>query len=205
MVREKTVTWVRLAPTRAGGIGLAASEKGLILSTLPGVERLPAAPPAPAAAKFRTPPGNRGVPSAVGRLLDRAERALVEYYSYWPEWPGEEMTRLWAGLSDLPVDLGGLPSFSRRVLLLLRGVPPSMVVSYGALAARAGSLRAARAVGAVLARNPLPIILPCHRVIAADGTLGGFSGGRREAALRLKESLLRYEGWTLARGIEGMP
>jgi methylated-DNA-[protein]-cysteine S-methyltransferase len=54
-------------------------------------------------------------------------------------------------------------------------------------------------VGAILARNPLPIILPCHRVIAADGTLGGFSGGRREEALRLKDSLLRYEGWNLER------
>ena len=196
MGRNKTVTWVRLATTRAGRIGLAASENGLVLSSLPGGH------PESGDRQERT---NRFVPhptkppEKVARVLDDAERALSAYYSQWPHWPGEEIGLLWDDLTGLPVDLEGLTSFSRKVLLLLRQVPPSMVISYGALAARAGSPRAARAVGAILARNPLPIILPCHRVIAADGTLGGFSGGRRDAALRLKDSLLRYEGWTLGR------
>jgi O-6-methylguanine DNA methyltransferase len=204
VVREKTVTWVRLATTQAGRIGLAASENGLVLSSLPG-----SAPEDGAAAdraggmggrkptRFVSRP--RKAPPGVARILDRAEKALVAYYSHWPDWPGEEIAALWEDLAGLPVDLEGITSFSRKVLLYLRKVPPSMVISYGALAARAGSPRAARAVGAILARNPLPIILPCHRVIAADGTLGGFSGGRREEALRLKDSLLRYEGWNLER------
>jgi len=81
------------------------------------------------------------------------------------------------------------------VLERLRRIPPGEVATYGQLAARAGSLRAARAVGSVMAKNPLPIVLPCHRVIASDGTLGGFAGGTKEEALALKATLLRYEGW----------
>ena len=87
------------------------------------------------------------------------------------------------------LDLSGLSVFERRVLETLRKVPFGSVVSYGALARRAGSPGAARAVGGTMRKNVLPIFIPCHRVTAADGTIGGFSGG-----LEKKRWLLRLEG-----------
>jgi methylated-DNA-[protein]-cysteine S-methyltransferase len=171
-------------------MGVAATEAGLVLSTLPGRAGAPADAPGGGAG-----PRSVAAPPRVERLLDAAEEALTAYYAFWPDHPGERITALWEALLDLPVDLEGLTSFTRRVLEGLREVPPGAVVSYGALAARVGSPRAARAVGAVMARNPLPVILPCHRVISKDGTLGGFCGGRGEDALALKRRLLAYEGW----------
>jgi len=195
--KEKATAWVRLTPTRAGRIGLAASERGLVLSTLPG--RRDASP------RRDVPLGpirGSAPPAAVAELLDAAEEALGAYFAAWPDSPGPEaIERLWAALLGLRVDLEGLPAFTRRVLELLREVRPGRVVTYGQLAARAGSPGAARAVGCVMARNPLPTIIPCHRVIASDGTLGGFAGRTRGEALAFKESLLRYEGWVPARSV----
>jgi methylated-DNA-[protein]-cysteine S-methyltransferase len=98
-------------------------------------------------------------------------------------------------LDDLEVDLSGVQSeFHRTVLTTLRELAgPGTTVSYGELAAIVGHPGAARAVGSVMARNPVPIILPCHRVLASDGTLGGYGGG-----LEMKRSLLRIEGVELA-------
>ena len=79
--------------------------------------------------------------------------------------------------------------FNRRVLRELARVPYGEVVTYGELAARAARPRAARAVGTVMNRNPLPIVLPCHRVIGANGKLVGYAGG-----LDRKETLLQLEG-----------
>jgi methylated-DNA-[protein]-cysteine S-methyltransferase len=90
---------------------------------------------------------------------------------------------------DLAVDVELLADFNRRVLRELARVPYGEVVTYGELAARAARPRAARAVGAVMNRNPLPIVLPCHRVIGANGKLVGYAGG-----LERKEQLLRLEG-----------
>ena len=89
---------------------------------------------------------------------------------------------------DLPVDLALLADFNRLVLGELALVPYGDVVTYGELAARVSRPGAARAVGTVMNRNPLPIVLPCHRVVAADG-LGGYGGG-----LPLKRRLLALEG-----------
>lgn len=77
---------------------------------------------------------------------------------------------------DLPVDLSGQPPFRRRVLEVLRQTRPGQTLSYGELALLAGSPAAARAVGQAMKRNPLPIIIPCHRVVGA-GWAGGFSFG----------------------------
>jgi methylated-DNA-[protein]-cysteine S-methyltransferase len=90
---------------------------------------------------------------------------------------------------DLPVDVALLADFNRRVLRELARVPYGEVVTYGELAARAARPRAARAVGMVMNRNPLPIVLPCHRVIGPNGKLTGYAGG-----LERKETLLRLEG-----------
>jgi methylated-DNA-[protein]-cysteine S-methyltransferase len=90
----------------------------------------------------------------------------------------------------LKVELGDLPEFKRRVLTTLRkAVPPGATISYGELAELVGHPGAARAVGTTMATNPVPIILPCHRVLASDGTLGGYGGG-----LDMKKKLLGIEG-----------
>jgi methylated-DNA-[protein]-cysteine S-methyltransferase len=93
---------------------------------------------------------------------------------------------------ELPLDIAALADFNRRVLRELARVPYGEVVTYGELAARAARPRAARAVGTVMNRNPLPIVLPCHRVIGANGKLVGYGGGleRKEALLRLEGALL---------------
>lgn len=97
-------------------------------------------------------------------------------------------------LDRLPVDLSGVQSdFQRAVLLTLRElVRPGMTMSYGELAAAAGWPGAARAVGATMANNPIPIIIACHRVLASDGTLHGYGGG-----LDMKRKLLTMEGVSL--------
>ncbi len=89
-----------------------------------------------------------------------------------------------------PIDLGAVRGgFQRDVLRELLRVPFGQLVSYGELAARAGSPGAARAAGAAMAANPLPVVLPCHRVVAADGGLGGYTGG-----VAFKKKLLAHEG-----------
>jgi methylated-DNA-[protein]-cysteine S-methyltransferase len=92
----------------------------------------------------------------------------------------------------LDLDLRGAANFSRRVLQELARVPYGQVTTYGALAKRADRPRAARAVGTVMNRNPIPIVLPCHRVVGASGSLVGYGGGleRKEALLKLEGALL---------------
>lgn len=90
---------------------------------------------------------------------------------------------------DLPLDLRGQPAFSVTVLAELARVPYGATATYGELAARSGRPRAARAVGTVMNRNPIPIVLPCHRIVGASGSLVGYGGG-----LQRKVELLRLEG-----------
>jgi len=109
--------------------------------------------------------------------VDRARRQLDEYF---------------AGARDafeLDVDLRGAPPFALQVLHELALVPYGRTTTYGTLAAKVGAPRAARAVGTVMHRNPIPIVLPCHRVVGANGSLTGYAGG-----LHVKERLLRLEG-----------
>lgn len=89
---------------------------------------------------------------------------------------------------DLPLDLRGTP-FQRRVWEELLSVPYGQTVSYGELARRIGKPEAVRAVGQAVGANPVPIIVPCHRVVGADGSLVGYGSG-----LEVKEALLRLEG-----------
>ena len=90
---------------------------------------------------------------------------------------------------DLETDLRAVPGFHLQVLRELAEVAYGTVTTYGALAAKVGHPKAARAVGTVMNRNPIPIVLPCHRVIGASGKLVGYGGG-----LDVKEHLLRLEG-----------
>jgi methylated-DNA-[protein]-cysteine S-methyltransferase len=109
--------------------------------------------------------------------LDAPRRELDEYFE------GRRRT------FELPLDLVAVPEFHRLVLGELEQVPYGEVTTYGTLAARAGRPRAARAVGTVMNRNPIPIVLPCHRVVGSTGKLVGYGGG-----LERKEFLLRLEG-----------
>lgn len=89
---------------------------------------------------------------------------------------------------SVPLDLRHLPAFTGRVLRALLKVPAGQVTTYGRLAAKAGSPGASRAVGGAVGRNPIPIIVPCHRVVASNG-IGGFGLG-----LDCKRALLALEG-----------
>jgi methylated-DNA-[protein]-cysteine S-methyltransferase len=100
-------------------------------------------------------------------------------------------------LDALPIDLEDRPAWDRLVLGAVRGIPPGSTASYGEVARIIGRAGAARAVGAAVGRNPLGLVIPCHRVIAGDGTLGGYGGGwwgGRQAGLELKRRLLAREG-----------
>ena len=114
------------------------------------------------------------------RALDRVRRELDEYF-----------TGRRHGF-DLELDLRAAPEFHRRVLAELSRVEYGQTTTYGTLAAQVGAPKAARAVGTVMNRNPVPIVLPCHRVVGANGSLTGYGGGldRKEWLLRLEGALL---------------
>jgi methylated-DNA-[protein]-cysteine S-methyltransferase len=111
------------------------------------------------------------------RSVDDARRELDEYFA------GRRRS------FDLPLDLRALPPFTLDVLQQLARVPYGETTTYGALAQRVGRPRAARAVGTVMNRNRIPIVLPCHRVVGSSGNLTGYAGG-----LDRKATLLELEG-----------
>jgi methylated-DNA-[protein]-cysteine S-methyltransferase len=113
--------------------------------------------------------------------LDGARRQLGQYF--------DRLRRVF----DLKLDLGLVGGFTRAVLKEVNLLPYGHVRSYGEIAAALGRPRAARAVGNACAANPVPLVVPCHRVIRADGSLGGYAG--RED---IKRALLRLEGVKLA-------
>jgi len=90
---------------------------------------------------------------------------------------------------DLPLDLSHGTPFQQAIWQALRGIPHGQTTSYGALGARIGKPSAVRAVGAAVGRNPISVIVPCHRVIGANGALTGYAGG-----LPRKTALLTLEG-----------
>ncbi|MEU7513477.1 methylated-DNA--[protein]-cysteine S-methyltransferase [Streptomyces sp. NPDC042898] len=121
--------------------------------------------------------GVEPVESASG-LLAEAIRSLDAYFAGDPR------------AFDLPLDWSLTTGFNRLVLReLATGVPYGTVVGYGELARRVGQPGAAQAVGAAMGANPLPVVVPCHRVVESDGGLGGFGGG-----LETKRQLLALEG-----------
>ena len=118
----------------------------------------------------------RDLPSWVDDLVDRLQR-----YS-----DGETIS-----FDDIPVDLSHLTAFQLKVVRACRKISRGRTRSYGELAAAAGSPGASRAVGSVMAKNRLPIIIPCHRVVGSAGSLGGFSA---PDGLCMKERMLALEG-----------
>ncbi len=100
-----------------------------------------------------------------------------------------------------PIDLADRPAWDQRVLQAVADIPWGRTASYGEIARRIGAPRASRAVGGALGRNPISFLIPCHRVIASDGTLGGWGGDRwgdPAHRLRNKQDLLLREGVTVA-------
>jgi methylated-DNA-[protein]-cysteine S-methyltransferase len=95
-----------------------------------------------------------------------------------------------ADLSDVVLDFDGVPEFDRQVYAVARTVPAGETTSYGEIATRLGDVHLARDVGQALAHNPFPIVVPCHRVLAAGGKLGGFSA---RGGVRTKQQLLEIE------------
>ena len=93
-------------------------------------------------------------------------------------------------LSGAPVDLSGVSDYDARVLNAARAIPPGRLVTYGELAARIGDPDGARAVGVALGRNPIPIVVPCHRIVGAGGKLVGFSA---PGGVATKRRLLEIE------------
>jgi methylated-DNA-[protein]-cysteine S-methyltransferase len=94
-------------------------------------------------------------------------------------------------LGFIVVDMDGLPDFHQRVYDVARTIPPGVTLTYGEVATRLGDPGSARAVGQALGRNPIPVIVPCHRVLAAGGKTGGFSAPGGSAT---KLNLLAIEG-----------
>ena len=159
-----------ICETDLGWVGLAFSGAGLRATTLPRASQ------------------------------DNAMRELLEMGALEPASQSEiadvpeRIRALAAGrYADLSVrvDWSGVSPFRRAVLEECSRIPAGQTMSYGGLAEAIGRPGAARAVGRVMATNPFPLLVPCHRVVASDGTLGGYGGG-----LALKERILRAEGAT---------
>jgi methylated-DNA-[protein]-cysteine S-methyltransferase len=105
-------------------------------------------------------------------------------------------------LDDLPVDLAAVPAFHRTVYAALRQIPRGQTTTYGALAAAVGAPGAAQAVGQAMGRNPVPVIVPCHRVLASGNKMGGFSA---PGGVATKDQLLLLEGVAVEIGTPLLP
>lgn len=102
---------------------------------------------------------------------------------------------------DIPIDWSLIGGFGRRVLQATARIPYGSTSTYGEVAAAAGSPRAYRAAGNALGANPIPIVVPCHRVLAAGGRIGGYTGGlhRKEALLGIESGVSPFPGGGTAR------
>lgn len=171
----ETGTGITVCETAAGWIGIAWSRRGLVAVTLPqktGAEAL-----------SRLPAGSEPQQTPGPEVQDLVER-LRSYFE------GEVVT------FDEPLDPTLGTCFQRRVWSITRAIPRGQTRTYGELAREAGSPGAARAVGQAMARNPWPVIVPCHRVVGHQGQLTGFGGG-----LEMKRQMLAMEGAIDADGI----
>ena len=156
--------------TAFGWVGIAWSSQGLVAITLPE--------PSEVEALGRLPESSGSKPGPPQGLDVSA--LLVKLRGYFE---GQPVT------FDEPLDPTIGTDFQRRVWVLTREIPRGQTRTYGQLARMAGSPGAARAVGQTMARNPWPIIVPCHRVLGSDGSLTGFGGG-----LEMKRRMLQMEG-----------
>ena len=175
MSRETNRTiGITTCQTAFGWVGVAVSDQGLVAITLPQ--------PAEAEALSQLPESSGPGPN-LPQGMD-VPALLVKLRRYFE---GEPVT------FDEPLDPTIGTEFLRRVWILTREIPRGQTRTYGQMARMAGSPGAARAVGQAMARNPWPIIVPCHRVLGSDGTLTGFGGG-----VDMKRKMLQMEGALIA-------
>lgn len=170
-----------LLDTPLGACGLAWGSRGLVRLQLPEPTR-------EAAERRIAATGRVLASSAIPPAVEQAVAALRRYFA------GEVVD-----LTAIEVDLGGVPPFHREIYAATRAVPWGETVTYGALATRLGSPGASRTVGQAMGRNPVPVIIPCHRVLASGQGLGGFSA---PGGLATKQRLLALEK---ATAIEKLP
>ncbi len=173
MISEKmqeTLNYV-IFPVKWGYFGIAGGEKGLLRTCLPG--------PRSEEIKARL---LKDLPFAQfnSSFSKKLREQIVAYF----ECPAVDLG------PEVPVDLSGLTHFQGVVLTACRQIKLGWTITYAQLANRIGRPGAARAVGNALARNPLPLVIPCHRVLRADGNLGGFSA---PGGIRMKKKLLIHE------------
>jgi methylated-DNA-[protein]-cysteine S-methyltransferase len=202
-----------------GDVGDAAGSQTAAVARCTGMTALSAVPRPAAAPLAAVPRPAAAAPlafsladSPIGTLLLLADAAglrglYMEPHALDPAWrrddaalrdAREQLEAYFAGrLREFDLELApvGTP-FQLRVWAALREIPYGETTSYGALAARLGKPGAARAVGLANGRNPISVIVPCHRVIGADGTLTGFGGG-----LDRKRTLLAHEAEVLGAGV----
>ncbi|MHB1722882.1 MAG: methylated-DNA--[protein]-cysteine S-methyltransferase [Acidiferrobacter sp.] len=141
---------------------------------------------------------HEGVPCFISRATARAFRAdlrrcglALGVSTRLPVLVRNNIAQAFAGpFYEGPVNLAGLTPFQRQVLVAVHGIARGAFQTYGDIARALHHPRAARAVGTALARNPLPFLIPCHRVVAAGGHLGAYSAGGQA----LKRRLLKAEG-----------
>jgi len=153
-----------------GWMGISESEKGIQGIALPKRSKRAVESDLKA---LSSEPGQRGESAR----LETARRQLLDYLA------GKRHT------FDMPLDLSHGTAFQRQVWRTLQRVPYGKLRSYQWIAARVGGRQYARAVGNAVGANPIPIVIPCHRIVAQDASLGGFSGG-----LSMKRKLLSLEG-----------
>ncbi len=177
MSRDTNQTGERylLFPTAFGTCGIAWRDGGLTRLQLP----------------------ERDVSATERRLSAREVPGLQAEEVPWVAWAVVALQRYFAGravdFSGICLDVSGCSPFHQRIYEALRGVPFGKTTTYGALAAEVGSPDAARAIGQAMGRNPIPVIIPCHRVLASGGKIGGFSA---PGGATTKERLLELEGVT---------
>jgi methylated-DNA-[protein]-cysteine S-methyltransferase len=162
-----------LFDTAIGRCGIAWSGRGVTAVQLPEADE------ARTCARLvrRRPAAREAVPPAG---VQRAIAAIVALLG------GERRD-----LSDVAIDLEGVADFDRRVYAIARGIAPGATLAYGEIAARLGDRALAREVGQALGRNPVPLIVPCHRVLGTGGKAGGFSAN---GGIATKLRLLSIEG-----------
>jgi methylated-DNA-[protein]-cysteine S-methyltransferase len=166
------VRYAMMTDTPVGTIGLAAGDTGLLrLDFVPDEDSF----------LHRMLDSFDERPVIRSDALDGVRRELDRYFA------GRRLT------FDLKVDLSAMPAFERRVLEATARIPPGKVSTYTRVAGEAGNARASRAAGNALHHNPVAIVVPCHRVVRSDGSLGGYGGG-----LPAKEWLLKHEGAIIA-------
>jgi methylated-DNA-[protein]-cysteine S-methyltransferase len=167
------MTEFALFDTAIGICGIAWSEQGISDVLLPG--RSPAQTRAMLANRYQ-PEAEAEPPAAVASTVAAIVRLL----------DGEPQD-----LTGAELDLTGVPEFNRQVYAVARTITAGSTLCYGDIAVRIGQPGAARAVGRALGDNPCPIVIPCHRVLAADGSMHGFSG---YGGIATKRRMLQIEG-----------